>query len=221
MISKRLSILTALALTAAAPAPYHGHGTEPFWGITITGNRVVYDSPDQPSVTIVVRPRATRAGRIYATRRMTVEIRHGRCNDGMSDRYQADTVLVRFGRSTRSLEGCGGPTLAPASLDDSAWGIVAIDGARIAPAENYQLGFGEGRLTGQAGCNQLSGPYREAGRTLTAGPLISTRMACPEPRMRHERRLSALLGGPLRFSFPDGETLVMTGSGVTIRLRRL
>jgi len=219
----RFAILCGAALLcgAAAPAPYRGHGTEPFWGVTITGNRVVYESPDGPRVAIVVRPRITRAGRVYATRRMTVEIRRGRCSDGMSDLYYADTVRVRFGASGRALEGCGGAVLPPETLADTGWGIVAIDGRRIAPAENYRLEFSGGRISGQAGCNRISGPYREAARTIRSGPMAVTRMACPEPRMTHERRTLRLLGGPVRYSFADGSTLILTGSGVTARLRRL
>jgi heat shock protein HslJ len=214
-----MSALLALLLAAA---PYHGHGTEPFWGVTITGNRVVYESADGPRVVAVVRPRATRGGRIYESRRLTVEIRRGECNDGMSDIYQADTVRVWLGRRTgRGLEGCGGATLAPASLADTAWAIVAIGGEEVTQAEDYNLQFIEGRIHGQAGCNRFSGPYREARRTLTPGPIMATRMACPEPRMRHERDVLHLLNGPVDFLYPDGDTLFLRRDGGTIRLRRL
>jgi heat shock protein HslJ len=218
-MAARMSALLALLL---AVAPYRAHGTEPFWGVTITGNRIVYESADGPRIVAVMRPRATRAGRTYAGPRMIVEIRRGACNDGMSDRYQADSVRVWLGRRAGpGLEGCGGATLAPASLADTGWGIVAIDGETVRAAEDYNLQFGEGRIHGQAGCNRFSGPYREARRTLIPGPIVATRMACAEPRMRHERRVLALLGGAVRFAYPDGETLVLTGDGGTIRLRRL
>jgi heat shock protein HslJ len=198
-----MSALLALMLAAS---PYQGHGTEPFWGVTITGHRVVYESADGPHVVAVVRPRPIRGGRIYESRRLTVEIRRGECNDGMSDRYQADTVRVWLGRRT------GGGL--------EAWGIVVIDGETVRPAEDYNLQFIEGLIHGQAGCNRFSGPYREAIRTLTPGPIMATRMACPEPRMRHEQRVLQLLSGPLRFSYPDGDTLVLAGNGGMIRLDR-
>lgn len=214
-----LSALLALLLAAS---PYRAHGTEPFWGVTITGNRVVYESADGPRVVAVVRPRVTRTGRVYASRRLTVEIRRGRCNDGMSDRYQADTVRVWVGpRTGRALEGCGGATLPPASLADTGWAIVSIGGEDVAQAENYNLQFSDGRIHGQAGCNRFSGPYRETSRTLTPGPMIATRMACPEPGMRHERDVLHLLSGPVDFFYPDGDTLFLRRNGGTIRLRRL
>ena len=49
---------------------------------------------------------------------------------------------------------------------------------------------------------------------------MATRMACPEPRMTHERKMLRLLGGSVRFSYPDGDTMLLTGNGVTARLRR-
>lgn len=218
--------------TIGTPAPaivqpatgetYRGHGTEPFWDVTIGNGRIVYNTPE-PGERIEVAapaPRATFNGRRYETVRFTVDITHGRCNDGMGDRYYADTVRVIFPGTDRALEGCGGATLPPDSLDDTGWSIRAIDGAALPESDSYILQFGEGRLHGQAGCNRFSGPYAQAGGTLTPGAVISTRMACPEPAMTHERKVLRLLSGPFAFTYPDGETLLLTGSGVTVRLDR-
>lgn len=217
-------LLAGCATTNATIAPsqvYRAHGTEPFWGVTIGGGRIVYTAPDQPGVDVAApRPRRIANGYRYVTPAMRIEITHVRCNDGMGDRYYADTFQVYFSGADRPLEGCGGITLPPDTLNDTGWGIAAIDGGEIAPAETYGLQFGDGRLSGQAGCNRFSGPYAETAGTLTAGPIMSTRMACPEPRMTHERKMLRLLRGPVRFRYPDGDTLLMTGNGVTVRLRR-
>jgi heat shock protein HslJ len=217
-------LLAGCATTGAAPTarPYHAHGTEPFWSVTIGGGRIVYEAPDQPGADVAApRRRPIANGYRYLTPAMRIDVTHVRCNNGMGDRYYADTFQVYFPGADRPLDGCGGAVLPPATLADTGWGIVRIDGAAIAPAEDYLLQFdGEGRLHGQAGCNRLSGPYSEAGETLTPGPIMSTRMACPEPRMTHERKLLGLLSGPVRFSYPDGDILLLTGNGVTVRLRR-
>ncbi len=162
-------------------------------------------------------PRETGDGRIYRTRRLTLYVWHGECSDGMSDRRYAETVRATV--DGRTLNGCGGAILAPAALAETSWSIVAIDGAAVS-GDLYRLQFDAGRLSGQAGCNRFSGPYSVSGETLTPGPIISTRMACPEPRMAHERRALRVLGGPVRISFPDGDMLVLTGNGGSIRLRR-
>jgi heat shock protein HslJ len=220
-----LALLLAGCATAAAPGPaqvYRAHGTEPFWGVTIGGGRIVYSAPDQPGVDVAApRRRPIANGYRYVTPAMRIEITHVRCNDGMGDRYYADTFLVYFPGGDRPLEGCGGATLPPDTLNDTGWGIAAIDGEAIAPAEAYGLQFADGRLSGQAGCNRFSGAYAETPATLTPGPLMSTRMACPEPRMTHERKMLRLLGGgAVRLSYPDGDTMLLTGNGVTARLTR-
>lgn len=215
--------LLPLLLLLPAAAPYRAHGTEPFWDFSIAGGRMILSSSDSPSLRVATpRPRAILHGRRYATRVMTVEItREGRCNDGMSEREYPDTVRLFFGRSrAHPLEGCGGPELPPQALADSGWKIIGIDGEVIAPTEDYRIEFGGGRISGQAGCNRFSGPYREARPTLSAGPLIATRMACSGARMRHEARVLNILAGPVRIAFPDGLHMTLTGSGGMIRLVR-
>jgi heat shock protein HslJ len=51
----------------------------------------------------------------------------------------------------------------------------------VLPTTTITLNFDEeGQLFGSAGCNQYSGGYELDGRSLTIGPLASTRMACLE-----------------------------------------
>ena len=221
---KRSILFALLAACAAAPAPalaaepYRAVGTEPFWSITVDGRRMTYESPERRFSVRAPRPRETGDGQIYRTRRITLHIWHGECSDGMSDRRYAQTVRAVV--DGRTLNGCGGDVLASPSLAATAWSIVAIAGRPVSGA-NYTLQFDAARLSGQAGCNRFSGPYALAGDRLTAGPIMSTRMACPEPRMGHERRALQVLRGPVTMSYPNGDTLVLTGNGGTIRLRRI
>lgn len=228
--------LLAAASPAAAQDPtpegeiYAAHGTEPFWGLTFEDGKIVYSTPDQEERIEVVRPRpvTNRNGvHAYRTPRFTVEISHeGRCNDGMSDYEYPDTVRIWFGRgrSGRPLEGCGGGILPPVTLVNSGWGIVDIDGAQVG-GEQYELQFGDdGRVSGRAGCNRFSGPYTQAGRTLTVGPLATTRMACGDEAGAHERKVLELLAGPVTISFRGGMTMSLqqrdSVPGIFVTLRR-
>jgi heat shock protein HslJ len=219
----RLCLLTLALLAAASPAAaqtppepegeiYSAYGTEPFWGLTFEDGKMIYTHEDERIEVARPRPVTGRNGvHIYRTARMIVEISHEpRCGDGMSEYEFADTVRVRFGasRTARVVEGCGGQMLPPVTLANTDWLIVEIDGAPVG-GENYLLSFDDqGRLSGQAGCNRLSGPYTQRGHILTPGAIAATRMACPAERMAQEAKVLQLLRGSVRISWRSG--LLMT-----------
>ena len=159
---------------------------------------------------------------------MTVEISHeGRCNDGMSDYEYPDTVRVRFGggRSGRALEGCGGGVLPPVTLDMTSWQIVDIDGTHVGGGL-YKLNFqDDGQMRGQAGCNRFSAPYTQTRRTLTAGAISVTRMACSDEPRSHEAKALRLLSGPVEIRYRGGMIMVLSaqreGTHIFMTLRRL
>ncbi len=220
------AVLLALALLAAPASAqpqspegeiYAAHGTEPFWGLTFEDGRMVWTGMDEERIEVArPRPTTSRGGvHVYRTPRMTVEISHeGRCSDGMSDYEYPDTVRVRFGRSRsgRALEGCGGGVLPPATLGDTNWAIVDIDGIP-ANGEAYELMFvGDGTFSGRAGCNRITGAWRQTGRTLTTSGVATTRMACPAEYMRTETRFLQLLRGPVELIYRGGMAALMRGS---------
>jgi heat shock protein HslJ/uncharacterized membrane protein len=227
--------LVALAGSASAQPQspegeiYAAHGTEPFWGLTFEEGKIVYTDMGEERIEIArPRPVTTRGGvHVYRTPRFTVEISHeGRCSDGMSDYEYPDTVRIRFGRGRggRPLEGCGGGILPPATLADTGWAIVDIDGTRVG-GETYELQFDDqDRLSGRAGCNRFSGPYAQRGRTLMPGAIVATRMACPGERMAHERKMMQVLRGPVEISYRGGMIMTLRGAhegtNVYVTLRR-
>jgi heat shock protein HslJ len=227
-MSRLLFAAAALAASAAAlpapvfaQAPYRALGTEPFWSVTIGGGRIIYDDAERRRVAVrAPTPRRSFNGRRYVTRRLIVDITRQQCSDGMSDRIFADTVRVTV--DGRSLQGCGGAILPPATLQDTSWEIVAINGRTVRGGEQYRISFAGDRLDGRAGCNSFSGGYRVGRDGFQAGPLAMTRMACPGPAMQHEQAVGRILSERVRLYYPDGGTLVMRGaSGGEIRLKRV
>src|SRR5688572_1754930 len=137
----------------------------------------------------------------------------------MSDYLYADTVIVVV--DGRTLNGCGGERVAEDTLAHSSWSIEQIDGRTIDQDEAYILEFTADRISGRAGCNLFSGSYSRSADVLTPGALATTRMACPGPRMEHERRALRVLNGPVRISRArDGDALILTGNGGSIRIYR-
>lgn len=226
---KALALVSAVALAGCAmavPPPlatggtsYRALGTEPFWSVTIEQGEMTYQPMEGPPVSVAVpAARTSFNGHRYETPGLTLDITHVRCSDGMSDRVYPDKVMVMVDGQT--LSGCGGEIVPPANLANTSWSIVAIDGEPIAPSADYYLNFANEELTGKAGCNGFSGPFILGGDTLTPGPIVATRMACPPPRMEHERKMLAALGEPVTVRFESGERLVLAGSGATVTLRR-
>lgn len=219
LLATFLGLAACTTVPAAPPATetYRALGTEPFWSVAIESGQMRFETPEGGFTVAAPAPRTSFNGHRWETRRLTVDVTHAECNDGMSDRRFADTVMVIA--DGRELRGCGGDILAPTGLADTNWSIVAIDGQPVL-GERYQLQFTADRLSGQAGCNRLNGSYSQDGETLTIGPVASTRMACPGPAMDHERRALQVLSGTVRATHPDGDTLELSGNGGTIRLRR-
>jgi heat shock protein HslJ len=75
------------------------------------------------------------------------------------------------------------------SLAGSEWG----EGKASGPAE-VMVKFEQGnKVWGRLGCNRFTGTYSQNDYGLSFGPLATTRMACPEPQMKTEQRVSAAL----------------------------
>lgn len=221
------SLALALALGACAPlaAPdesppppqgdgeaYFALGTEPFWSLEITPARLNFHVADGFHLAIAnpgARPSFN--GERYVAERTSVDVTHSPCSDGMSDRRYADTVTVEAGG--RTWRGCGGMVLAPTSLADTRWRIVFIDGVAPVGDRPAEIAFADGRLSGSAGCNRLSGSYNSDGTRFTAGPIAATRMACAPNVTAQEARVTAILGGPLAMRFNDRGRLVLSADG--------
>ena len=202
--------LSACVSTPIGGEPYGALGTEPFWSIEIDRRQMTYETPESRFSVPAPAPTPTPSGRRFESERITLEITPWVCTDGMSDNLYADTVTAVVDGT--ALYGCGGGTVPNDELVNSRWTIQEIDGRPVGDGE-YRLDFGSDRISGVAGCNRFSGPYSRSGNTLTTGPLAATRMACPEPRMEHERRVLQLLAAPLRLEFDESGGLVLVGEG--------
>ncbi len=106
------AIVLALLLAGCATVPeaepesYRALGTEPFWSITIENGRMTYSTPDGGFSIRAPRGQELGDGRLWETRRITLQSSNQECSDGMSDNRYAQTVRAVV--DGRTLEGCGG-----------------------------------------------------------------------------------------------------------------
>jgi copper homeostasis protein (lipoprotein) len=88
--------------------------------------------------------------------------------------------------------------LAEASLTNTYWRIVRLDGERVGVVEGRRephllLRADEPRFRATVGCNQIIGSYQLNGRALAFKAAASAMMACPPPLDHLERRLTSML----------------------------
>lgn len=220
-----LSACVPAADVPQSPAPpaaaYMAIGTEPGWTLEITPSQLNYAGDYGETRIAVPNPGARPSfnGERYVTTRLSVDVTHAVCSDGMSDRRYSDTVTVVA--EGKTVKGCGGAILPPDTLAGSSWTFVSIGGVPVAGDRPTSLQFDGERLSGSVGCNRFSGSYSADGRTLTAGPLMATEMACPGPAMTQEAAFFKLMQGPVQLGFPTHGTMEITGAdGQTAVLKR-
>ncbi|MBD3730441.1 MAG: META domain-containing protein [Sphingomonadales bacterium] len=114
---------------------------------------------------------------------------------------------------------------APKELDDnplqaSEWRFITIDSQPPASPDKARLGFQDGRIGANVGCNAMGGPWRiEQGR-LIAGPLVTTEMYCAGPVWDQEMAVSALLAATPEIALDD-DLLVLRSPGHSAELERI
>ncbi|HEX7095900.1 MAG TPA: META domain-containing protein [Acidimicrobiales bacterium] len=98
-------------------------------------------------------------------------------------------------------------------LEGTTWVVDAIvDGDTVASVPQgaaATLVFAAGQVSGDAGCNELSGPATIEGGAIEIGEIVSTDMACDEPAMMLEEAVLARLRGTVRYEI-DAARLTLT-----------
>lgn len=74
--------------------------------------------------------------------------------------------------------------------------------------------FADGRVSGNAGVNSYSGPYKlGASHSFSAGPFVTTQMGGPEPAMRAESMVLTLLGQAKSYKLTHSMLTLLDRSG--------
>jgi uncharacterized membrane protein len=83
-------------------------GTEPFWGGSVTGDRLTWSTPEIEGEQIAVTRFAGRGGLTFsgtlAGQQFDMALTPGECSDGMSDRTYPFNATVKLG--AEQLSGC-------------------------------------------------------------------------------------------------------------------
>lgn len=102
----------AAGASAWSKSGYRLVGTEPFWGGTVTGTKILYQTPeDQAGAAVAATASYGPAGELYSGslggKPFILTLTKGPCSDGMSDKVHAYTAALQVGGEAR--QGCADP----------------------------------------------------------------------------------------------------------------
>lgn len=208
-------------MNAAPSAPFRAIGHEPEWNVTLADGTIDFIGDYGETKIRQIAPIATMENhtQFYRTPRLTLAVEPQTCTDMMVEQSYSHKVTVTADGKT--LTGCGGDVLPPASLDGSTWQIVKIQGQATLPDVAANLQFDGERVHGTAGCNRLMGGFKQEDAVLGFTNIATTRRACSGPLMQQESALIAALSQVSRHSFlPNGDLLLRSDSETLVQLSR-
>lgn len=202
--------------------PFEARGHEPGWVLRIVSDRITYignygaDTVESSVASVTTTGRAT----TYITQtsaKLTVVVSDSSCADGATG--MPHPYSVRITHESATVNGCGGE---PSSLlVGEQWTVREVRGTAMAESPPTMVFMRANRVGGTTSCNRYSGPYRLSGEGLRFGSMISTKMACAEPRMQQEAAFLQALAAVTRFEIlPDGVLRLLADDGQAIVARR-
>lgn len=171
-------------------------GNEPFWGIKIGNDQIVFTSliPGKESITFpaVDAIRAMDANvRMYKvsneTASATITIQQLDCQDSMSGAISPYSVKVEIKNNSeleaKKLSGCG-KFITDYRLHD-IWVLEELNGYKVFETDfqkefpRLEINSTENRFSGFGGCNSITGQIFYEKDLLRFTKVVSTLMACP------------------------------------------
>src|SRR5262249_52662674 len=115
---------------------------------------------------------------------------------------QGDHLDMHRADGERALEAA---PEAAANLTGRTWSVTGFNNGReavISPITGIPLtlSFGDGRVTGRAGCNTYSASFTQQGDTIRIGSITTGRRRCPGNVMTQERNFLQALRSAVRWS---------------------
>ncbi|MBX0334517.1 copper resistance protein NlpE N-terminal domain-containing protein [Pontibacter sp. HSC-14F20] len=206
-------------------------GNEPFWSLEIDLEKMIeFKALDEENGSVLTPvPAAEKLegaeGIVYKVQTVSgnLEIRLVKetCVNTMSGRKFPYTVTVL--KNDMEYKGCG-MYLRDSRLNGN-WNLVELEGKaiNIKDAEQNQpflnIDLAEGRVSGRAGCNRITGRLEPISDRINFGPIAATRMACLDMDLESQF-LRVLSDAELRYSVSEESLeLLLGGKAVAVFAR--
>lgn len=121
--------------------------------------------------------------------------------------------------SACTTEGAGASPSLTGEWKLISYGPADAQTPAVADAEAGLTFNEDGTVTGKSGCNELGGSYTVEADQVTFSEVISTLMACDDPRMAQEDAVKQVLTDTATFKI-EGNTLTLTNNDMVLVLTR-
>jgi heat shock protein HslJ len=113
------------------------------------------------------------------------------------------------------LAGCGPGGADSASLQDTRWVLVALDGEPPLAGTSPSAGFSADEIRGSAGCNTYFGSYALRGSDISISGVAHTEMWCADPEgvMDQEQAFLAALASVASYRLAGERLELLDGTG--------
>lgn len=205
---------------------WYAMGNEPSWSLQIKSDRSIYfkDGNGNERKANLSEKILLNDGEgfryVLQTESGLLEVRFWEkdCIDKMSGENFPFEVAVQLDYT--SYTGCGGPTFDHRIQDN--WVISAIDGEPVMTAAGAKIPMlmltpEAASISGNDGCNQISGSFYSGLGKISLGPMLSTKMACqnsPDQKIHGFLKQSnfnyQLLGNQLELIAPNGQLMLLS-----------
>ena len=126
-------------------------------------------------------------------------------------------LLASIALTVLALSACSANSADP-SLAGTTWKLVSYGPveAQTSAADGIdtQIDFStDGKVSGTVGCNRFSGSYAEKEDQITFGPLMATKMACPDLPMTQESVAFGVLAGTVKMELEQKQLTLYSEDG--------
>lgn len=207
---------------------FKGTGNEPFWGIKIGNEEIVFTSLI-PGKEKLVFPTVEAIKAMDANVKMykvsnettsaTITIQQLDCQDSMSGEISPYSVKVEIKNNseleTKKLSGCG-KYLTDYRLHD-IWVLEELNGYKVFATDfqkempRIEINSAENRFSGYGGCNAISGSIFYEKDLLRFSKVLSTLMACPQGNKEGE--FTKALQSTTTYSIENNQLILSNPSG--------
>jgi heat shock protein HslJ len=106
----------------------------------------------------------------------------------------------------------------PGSVANTNWRVISVNGRVTPPSGEFFMNIEQMRFGSKFGCNGMGADYVQRGNIIDAGPVMGTKMACPD--MSYEIQAHAVLARDMLATWNGPRSLRLSNPAGTIELGR-